>query len=353
MFSLRWVGSPVKGFLKLIDQTKLPHKLTYVNCRTLPQIIYAIKTLQVRGAPAIGVTAGFGAFIAARSIKTNSFRQFYELYNSLTNQLISSRPTAVNLKWAVDRINRLIPAVRNKPIAVIKAAIFAEAMRIFREDLATCDALGRNGAKLIRNDMSILTHCNTGFLATAGAGTALSVIYRAKKQSKRFRVFATETRPLLQGARLTAWELKQSRIDVTLLCDTMAGSLMSAGKVDLVLVGADRIAANGDTANKIGTYQLALMARYHRIPFYVVAPMSTFDFKLKSGKQIPIEFRSPDEVTHLAGKRIAPVGVKAYNPAFDVTPAKLITGWVTEKGIILPQRHGENKFYKETRKPRV
>ncbi|MFA5794392.1 MAG: S-methyl-5-thioribose-1-phosphate isomerase [Candidatus Brocadiia bacterium] len=343
MFSLQWVGSQTKGYLKIIDQTKLPAKLTYVKCRTLLQIIKAIKTLQVRGAPAIGVTAGFGAFIAARSIKANSFRQFYQLYNSLTKQLVSSRPTAVNLKWAVDRINRLVLFNRNRPLDWLKAAIFAEAMRIFREDLATCDAIGRNGVRLIKNNMSVLTHCNTGFLATAGAGTALSVLYRAKKLGKRFKVYADETRPLLQGARLTTWELKQKHIDVTLLCDDMAGSLMSSGNVDLVIVGADRIAANGDTANKIGTYQLAVLARYHRVPFYVAAPMSTFDFKLKSGRQIPIEFRRPEEVTHMSGRPIAPAGIKAYNPAFDVTPAKLITGWITEKGIILPQRLREHR----------
>lgn len=331
--SLRWIGNSGKGYLKLIDQTKLPNRLVYIRCRTLDQLIKSIKTLQVRGAPAIGVAAGFGAFIVARSIRVTNFSRFHKRFSALTKQLVSSRPTAINLKWAVDRINRLVMTNRDKPVEAVKSIIFAGAMRIFKDDQATCGAIGRNGARLIKNNMAVLTHCNTGFLAAAGAGTALALLYQAKKRGRRFRVYTTETRPLLQGARLTTWELKQNHIDVTLLCDDMVGSLMASGRVNIVIVGADRIAANGDTANKIGTYQLSLLAHCHRIPFYVAAPMSTFDFKLKSGRQVPIEFRRPAEVTHLTGRSIAPTGVKVYNPAFDVTPAKLITGWITEKGV--------------------
>jgi methylthioribose-1-phosphate isomerase len=311
--SIEWVGGP-DGFLRLIDQTQLPSVLAFRDCRTVEDVWEAIKALRVRGAPAIGIAAAYGVVIGVR----NGTR-----LSEVADYLRTSRPTAVNLFWALDRMERV-------------GGGLDEARAIHEEDRRMCHAIGRAGADLIRNGSGVLTHCNTGGLATAEYGTALSVMFTAADQGRRFRVFADETRPLLQGARLTTWELRQAGIDVTLICDSMAAQVMKEGRVQLVIVGADRIAANGDAANKIGTYGVAVLAKAHGIPFYVAAPSSTFDLNLPNGDGIPIEQRNPREVTHGFGRQTAPDGVAVYNPAFDVTPARLIAGLITEKGIIQP-----------------
>ncbi|MEK7310250.1 MAG: S-methyl-5-thioribose-1-phosphate isomerase [Planctomycetota bacterium] len=375
--SVEWIGGE-KGYLRLIDQSKLPHKLTYLKCTTAEQVASAIKKLQVRGAPAIGVAAAFGAYLGIRSYKrlqgvTHSLRSvqakgykgLHKRFSKIYQMLLATRPTAVNLKWALERINNRIkqppfipPLLRGTEGVVTQLnsvvnIIYEEALKILQEDRETCYQIGLNGAKLIKNGSNILTLCNAGLLATAGIGTALAPMYIARRQGRRFSVYSSETRPVLQGARLTVWELQRNHIPVTLICDNMVGSLMQgihhkgtkvtkSQKIDLVIVGADRIARNGDTANKIGTYQVALLAHHHKIPFYVAAPMSTFDRNIKTGKDIPIEYRSPDEVTRIKmiderGQmkevQIAPRNTKAYNPAFDVTPAKYIKGFITERGI--------------------
>jgi methylthioribose-1-phosphate isomerase len=311
---IRWKGKS----LELLDQRLLPGKVSYVKCKTAAQVAKAIKDMVVRGAPAIGCAAAFGVVLSKGSPKS------FEV-------LAKSRPTAVNLFWALERMKK----AKN---------LEAEAKKIFEEDLAGNRAMGKLGAALIPDGARVMTHCNTGALATAGYGTALGVIRASKSKIKG--VIANETRPYLQGARLTAWELVQEGIPCTLITDNMAGHLMSRGEVDVILVGADRIAANGDTANKIGTYTLAVLAKRHGIPFYVVAPLSTFDFKISSGKEIPIEERPADEVTGYRKVRWAPRGIKVRNPAFDVTPAELITGIVCEKGVILaPDREQIRKLF--------
>jgi methylthioribose-1-phosphate isomerase len=320
--AVEWVGEE-DGFLRLLDQTRLPEEVVYRDCRDPEQVREAICELAVRGAPAIGVAAAFGLVLAEQ--------QGID-FDRAVERLGSSRPTAVNLAWAMRRMTRR----RQRREGEGRAWLLEEARAIAAEDEAMCRAMGEHGAELIRDNVGVLTHCNTGALATAGMGTALAALFVAHQQGKRFSVFADETRPLLQGARLTAWELQQAGIDVTLLCDSMAAQVMKEGRVQLVLVGADRIAANGDAANKIGTYSVAVLARAHRIPFYVAAPSSTFDLALRSGDAIPIEQRKPEEVTRGFGRRTAPEGVKVYNPAFDVTPANLISGIVTEKGVIRP-----------------
>jgi methylthioribose-1-phosphate isomerase len=335
--ALDWIGGE-NGYLKLLDQTLLPHKIRYILCKNTETVYRAIRVLAVRGAPAIGVAAGYGLYLGARSIKAKTPPQFRKSLAKQAQKLISARPTAVNLAWAVNRLSLRVKESKSLGVDEIKRLILREAVAIHKEDIAACDKIGKSGAHLIKNGMGVMTYCNAGSLATAGSGTALAVFYRAKREGKRFKAYAPETRPLLQGARLTAWELKQNKIDVTLLCDNMVGSLMSEGKIDLAITGADRIAANGDAANKIGTYQAALLAYYHKIPFYIAAPLSTFDIKLKSGKEIPIEYRSADEVVSFAGRRVAANGLKVYNPAFDVTPARFIKGFITEKGIIPPSR---------------
>ncbi|MFH0887613.1 MAG: S-methyl-5-thioribose-1-phosphate isomerase [Planctomycetota bacterium] len=347
IYSIDWIGDE-KGYLKLIDQTRLPHQLIYLKCHRLEQVVSAIKEMRVRGAPAIGVTAAFGAYLGIRNLRTTDYKDFYHKFSGFYKMLISTRPTAVNLKWALDRIDKVIRFYSLSSCFCdenIIAKVYNEALEIIKEDRETCYEIGINGVKLIKNNYTILTHCNAGLLATAGSGTALSVIYQAKKSGKIFSVFATETRPLLQGSRLTVWELQRNKVPVTLICDNMVGSLMRREKIDLIIVGADRIAKNGDTANKIGTYQVALLAHHHKIPFYVVAPLSTFenyassssrrrDKSIKTGKDIPIEYRSSDEVRYIGHTLITPRHTKVYNPAFDVTPAKYITGFITEKGII-------------------
>ncbi|KPK40322.1 MAG: methylthioribose-1-phosphate isomerase [Omnitrophica WOR_2 bacterium SM23_29] len=325
-----------KGSLKIIDQTSLPNKLVYIRCKDIKTLWHAIKKLQIRGAPALGIVAAFGVYLGIKNSRAKDFNTFERELERKIKFLGSARPTAVNLFWGLERMRDVAMKNKGAKISQIKKALFREAQRIFEEDRSICRRIANHGAKLIRNSDRILTHCNAGALATADYGTALGVIYRAKEQGKRFRVYADETRPLLQGARLTTWELMRSGIDVTLICDNMAAEVMREGGITKILVGADRIARNGDCANKIGTYNLAVLAGYHKIPFYVVAPLSTVDLKTPSGRGIPIEKRKTDEITTINGKRIAPKGMKAYNPAFDVTPAKLITAIVTEIGIFKP-----------------
>jgi methylthioribose-1-phosphate isomerase len=330
--TIEWVGD-TKGHLRLLDQTRLPGEVVYRDCRDLESVRQAIRELCVRGAPAIGVSAAYGLVLW---LQGKNHEEASANFDSARERLHSSRPTAVNLAWALERMAARWRVLLQEKSAEPLAGMLAEAHAIAAEDEAMCAAMGRHGASLIQDGFGVLTHCNTGSLATAGMGTALAALFTAHQQGKHFSVYADETRPLLQGARLTAWELRQAGIDVTLICDSMAAQVMKEKHVQLVIVGADRIAANGDTANKIGTYGVALLAKAHGIPFYVAAPSSTFDLSLASGEGIPIEQRQPDEVTQGFGKQTAPGDVKVYNPAFDVTPAELIAGIVTEKGIIRP-----------------
>jgi len=290
----------------------------------------------VRGAPALGVAAAYGAYLGIRGSRAKDYAGFIRDLDKAIKFVGSARPTAVNLFWGLDRMKAAAVRNRNKPVASIKKALLAEAHKIYEEDRAICRKMAGHGARLIKNGDVVLTHCNAGALATADYGTALGVLYRAKEDGKKFRVYADETRPLLQGARLTTWELMHEGIDVTLICDNMAAHVMSLGKVTKVIVGADRITRNGDAANKIGTYGVAVLAKHHKIPFYVVAPVSTIDFNMPHGKHIPIEQRRGEEITAIQGRILAPKGVKTYCPAFDVTPAELITAIVTEKGVFKP-----------------
>src|SRR5579884_3839726 len=317
--TIAWIGDET-GFVRLIDQTLLPTRLEYRDCRTVEDIWEAIRSLRVRGAPAIGVAAAMGVVLGVQNCQEAA--RYGERLRQVTAYLRTSRPTAVNLFWALERMERCFEReCRTGTPREWTQQLLAEARAIQEEDRRMCRAIGAAGAHLIGEGHGVLTHCNAGGLATAEHGTALAVMFAAAEQGKRFHVFADETRPLLQGARLTAWELHQRGIDVTLICDNMAAQVMKERKVDLVVVGADRIAANGDTANKIGTYGVALLAHHHGIPFYVAAPSSTFDLSLRDGSAIPIEQRDPREITHGLGRQIAPDGVAVYNPAFDVTPA--------------------------------
>ena len=340
------------GKIKFIDQTLLPHKLKYVYTDDIHRLWRAIKKLEIRGAPAIGIAGALGAVIGIKTSEAKTFDAFFRELQNSCRYLGSSRPTAVNLFWALERMERIARDNRLKPIAMIKNILLKEALKIIGEDMKSCRRMARFGSRLVKHGSRILTHCNAGGLATADYGTALGVLFESNRQGKNIKAYVDETRPLLQGARLTTWELMREGIDTTLICDNMAASLMAKGKIDMVFVGADRIASNGDAANKIGTYNLAVLAKYHRIPFYVVAPLSTFDFNIKSGKEIPIEERSGDEVRAVLGKLIAPENVKAYNPSFDVTPSELITAIITEEGIFKKPRpiamtgDDENKRYK-------
>jgi methylthioribose-1-phosphate isomerase len=331
--AVEWVGG-LDGFVRLIDQTLLPGELTYRDCRTALDVWEAIRSLRVRGAPAIGVAAALGVVLGVQRHGDPS--TYGECLRQVCAYLRTSRPTAVNLFWALERMERCLAGCADLAPAQRTQHLLDEALAIAAEDARMCQAIGAAGAALIAEGSGVLTHCNTGALATAGCGTALAVLYTAAQQGRRFRIFADETRPLLQGARLTAWELRQAGLDVTLLCDSMAAQVMKEGRVQVVLVGADRIAANGDTANKIGTYGLAVLAWAHEVPFYVAAPSSTFDLSLATGDAIPIEQRDAREVTQGFGRQTAPDGVSVYNPAFDVTPHALITGIITEKGVIRP-----------------
>ena len=334
--TLNWVGGAEEGFLRLIDQTRLPTEFLRIDCHDVPTVWEAIRSLRVRGAPAIGIAAGYGAVLGAQKAKGQPAAEIRQAIREATAYLRTSRPTAVNLFWACDRIDRIVEASKDLSSADLLERVLAEAHEIAAEDKAMCRSIGRFGAELVTSGNGILTHCNAGGLATADYGTALAVIFAADEAGKQVHVFADETRPLLQGARLTAWELQRRGVSVTLICDNMAAQVMKEGKIQMVVVGADRIAANGDTANKIGTYGVALLAKAHGIPFYVAAPSSTFDLALADGSGIPIEQRDPSEVTHGMGRQTAPSGVSVYNPAFDVTPAELIAGIITERGIVQP-----------------
>ncbi len=331
-----WTGDALTGVVRLIDQTLLPGQVVDLDCHDVPTVWEAIRSLRVRGAPAIGVAAAFGAVLGARRRGLDDPAEARVALADATRSLRTSRPTAVNLFWALDRMDRVAAAHPELDGPAFVGRLLEEAQAIASEDRAMCRAIGRHGAELIGPGQVVLTHCNAGGLATADYGTALAVIFTAHEQGKGVRVIADETRPLLQGARLTAWELQRRGIPVTLICDNMAAQVMKEGRVDLIVVGADRIAANGDAANKIGTYGVALLARAHGLPFYVAAPSSTFDLAIPDGSYIPIEQRDPAEITHGFGRATAPEGIDVYNPAFDVTPAELITGIITERGIIRP-----------------
>ncbi len=322
------------GVCRMIDQRLLPTEEIWINCSDYHEVADAIRTMVVRGAPAIGVAAAFGAYFGARDIEATDFKTFFSQFEEVCAVLAATRPTAVNLFWALDRMKNFALACQSYPVADIKTTLEYEAMAIADEDLRVNLAMGRHGEALIPAGARILTHCNAGALATGGYGTALGVIRAAQAAGKNISVVADETRPFLQGARLTAWELQKDNIPVTLICDNMAGYLMSLGEIDCVIVGADRIAANGDTANKIGTYTVAVLAKEHNIPFYVAAPLSTVDLAIADGSQIPIEERDIREVTHCGDKQLVPTGVAVRNPAFDVTPARLVTAIITELGVV-------------------
>jgi len=333
--TLHWVGG-IDGHLRMIDQTLLPTQFVEIDCRNTEQVWEAIRSLRVRGAPAIGVAAAYGVCVGVQGAGNDEEALFRRL-NEAISYLATSRPTAVNLFWALERQRQVAEKLRGKASPhEIQKALLAEADAILEEDRQMCRAIGRHGARLLDDGQGVLTHCNAGGLATSDYGTALAVFFAAQEAGKQLRVYADETRPLLQGSRLTAWELQRRGIDVTLICDSMAAQVMREGRVQAVVVGADRIAANGDTANKIGTYSVAVLAAAHHIPFYVAAPSSTFDLSLPSGDGIPIEQRSPEEIIEGFGRRTAPEGVKVYNPAFDVTPARLIRAIICEKGVIEP-----------------
>ncbi len=347
--AVAWIGE-TDGFLQLIDQTLLPGELKLLECRTVEQVWEAIKSLRVRGAPAIGVAAAYGVVVGCQTADRQDRARFARRLDEVLNYLATSRPTAVNLFWALDRMRKtaaefvarsggfqLPHSVAGSPrYESILSHLLTEARAIETEDREMCAAIGRYGVELLTGCTGVLTHCNTGGLATAGDGTALAAIFAAAKANPKLQVYADETRPLLQGARLTAWELMQRNVPVTLICDSMAAWVMKEKKVQAVIVGADRIAANGDAANKIGTYGLSVLAKAHGIPFYVAAPSSTFDLTIASGDEIPIEQRDASEITHGFGKQTAPAGCKVYNPAFDVAPATHIAALITERGVIQP-----------------
>ncbi|MBX7166089.1 MAG: S-methyl-5-thioribose-1-phosphate isomerase [Pirellulales bacterium] len=334
--TLRWVDG-LDGHLALIDQTLLPMQLTEIPCRDVATVWEAIKSLRVRGAPAIGIAAAYGVCLGLQTVAGQGEAAFFARLHEVEDYLASSRPTAVNLFWALERMRRKAVSMRGRaePEA-IAAALLDEARAIHEEDRQMCRAIGRHGAELLATGQGVLTHCNAGGLATADYGTALAVFFAAHEQGKTLHVFVDETRPLLQGARLTAWELQQRGIDATLICDNMAAQVMREGRVQAVVTGADRIAANGDSANKIGTYGVAVLAAAHNIPFYIAAPSSTFDLSIATGDEIPIEQRDHREITHGFGRQTAPEGIQVYNPAFDVTPARLIAAIICERGVIRP-----------------
>jgi len=327
--TLEWTDHGVR----FLDQTKLPTEETYVNCTTYQQVADVIRNMVVRGAPAIGVAAAMGIAIGVQKSQAENAGELKRDLDVICDVIGKTRPTAVNLFWAIRRMQQKFETLRVRPVAQIKAALIEEAQRVHAEDIASNQAMGRHGAALMPASGGVLTHCNAGALATAGYGTALGVIRAAVEAGKKIHVYADETRPFLQGSRLTAWELMKDDIPTTVISDNMAGAMMRQGKIGAVIVGADRIAANGDVANKIGTYSVAVLAKEHGLPFYVAAPISTVDLDTKDGSQIPIEQRNPSEVTHIAGKLVTPPGVGVENPAFDVTPAKFVTAIVTERGI--------------------
>ncbi len=333
--TLSWQGG-VSGCLRMIDQTLLPTEFREIDCTTVQQVWEAIRLLRVRGAPAIGVAAAYGVVLGLQSAVQSSRSEFDQALQKTAEYLAGSRPTAVNLFWALDRMQQTAARDPGASPAETLKILLAEAQRIETEDREMCAAIGRVGAELLQDGDSVLTHCNAGGLATAGDGTALSVFFAAAAQGKQIHVYVDETRPLLQGARLTTWELLQREIPATLICDSMAGWVMKQGRIQAVVTGADRIAANGDAANKIGTYSVAMLAKAHGIPFYVAAPTSTFDLSLASGAEIPIEERVAEEITNGFGRQTAPDDTQVFNPAFDVTDAALIEALITERGLIRP-----------------
>jgi methylthioribose-1-phosphate isomerase len=327
--TLEWTESGVR----FIDQTKLPAEETYVTCKTYEQVADAIRNMVVRGAPAIGVAAAMGIALGVKNSKAENVSELKQEFNQICDVLGKTRPTAVNLFWAIRRMREKFELLRVRPLPQIKQALIKEAQRMHAEDIAANQAMGRFGATLMPANGGVLTHCNAGALATCGYGTALGVIRAAIEQGKKIHVYADETRPFLQGSRLTAWELMKDGIPTTVISDNMAGAVMKEGKIGAIVVGADRIAANGDVANKIGTYTVAVLAKENAIPFYVAAPFSTVDLETPDGSKIPIEQRNPKEVTHIGGKQMVPEGVQVENPAFDVTPAKYVAAIITERGI--------------------
>jgi len=330
--TIRWEDDKVI----LIDQRRLPDEETYLDCTDYREVVDAIRTLAIRGAPAIGVAAAMAAALGALSFPNSDHPAFQRHFHKVCQVIAAARPTAVNLTWAVDHMEKLVAADSHLDVAGIKAKLVSEAQAMLQEDIAINRRMGAHGQTLIKEGDNILTHCNAGGLATGGYGTAIGVIRAAWEAGKKIHVYVDETRPILQGARLTAWELSKLGIPYTLIPDNAAASLMAKGKINFIVVGADRIASNGDVANKIGTYGVAVWANYHKVPFYVAAPVSTFDFTLADGSQIPIEERDPAEVTEIRGCRIAPEACRALNLAFDVTPHNLIAGIITEKGICAP-----------------
>ncbi len=326
------------GIVRMLDQTKLPLETVYVECQDYQTVAQGIRELWVRGAPAIGVSAAMGLALGARQIDAAGFDEFWPKFEAVCAEMAATRPTAVNLFWAIERIKQFVQKNSDKSIDAIRSLLVQESQRMLDEDIATNKRIGSYGAAFVADGDNIITHCNAGSIATAGYGTAEGVMRAAVEEGKQIHVYVDETRPVLQGARLTAWELMEEKIPCTLVTDSMAGFLMYQDLVDLAIVGADRIARNGDVANKIGTYSLAVLCKEHGIPFYVAAPFSTIDFSTESGPDIPIEERDPSEVTHVLGKtQIAPDGVAVRNPAFDVTPARYITAIITEKGAFRPQ----------------
>lgn len=332
--SIEWAN----GKVIMLDQTKLPLEVTYVECTDYRKVAEGISKLWIRGAPAIGIAAAMGIALGAQEIKAAHFEEFVKKLDSIFNEMLSTRPTAVNIRWAVERIKSILIKNREESVSRLKEILIEESKKILAEDIVANRSIGRWGADFIKEGDTILTHCNAGSLATGGYGTATAPMFVAKEEGKSFQVFADETRPVLQGARLTVWELMQAGIPVTLITDNTAGALMQSGEIDFVIVGTDRTARNGDVANKIGTYSLAILCKEHNIPFYVAAPLSSIDFKIPSGEYIPIEERGPEEVTHIFGKcQIAPDGVNVRNIAFDVTPHKYVTAIITEKGAFSPK----------------
>jgi methylthioribose-1-phosphate isomerase len=327
--TLEWT----EGGVRFIDQTKLPTEETYVNCKTYQEVADVIRNMVVRGAPAIGVSAAMGIALGVKNSKAENVSELKREFDQICDLIGKTRPTAVNLFWAIKRMQQKFETLRVRPVSQMKQALIEEAQRMHAEDIAINQAMGRHGSTLMPASGGVLTHCNAGALATCGYGTALGVIRAAVEAGKKIQVYADETRPFLQGSRLTAWELTKDNIPTTVISDNMAGAMMRQGKIAAVIVGADRIAANGDVANKIGTYSVAVLAKEHNLPFYVAAPISTVDLETSDGSKIPIEQRNPAEITHFAGKAITPVGVQIENPAFDVTPAKYVTAIVTERGI--------------------
>lgn len=343
--TVEWYGKHVR----MIDQRKIPARIEWYICRGYKDVIQAIEKMVIRGAPAIGVAAAMGLALGAISIRAKSYTGFRKKFREIANKMVKARPTAANLRWAVDRMCLLMEKMATQPVEDIKKALRQESEKVLAEDIEINRRIGKNGQRLVSKKATILTHCNAGSLATGGYGTALGVIRAAHEAGKKVQVIAGETRPWFQGLRLTAFELMEDKIPVTVITDSAAGSLMLQKKIDLIVTGADRIAANGDVANKIGTYQLAILAKENKVPFYVAAPLSTIDLSIKTGDMIPVEVRKSQEISHFKHAEIGPPGVKAFNPAFDVTPSRYVSAIITEKGIVKPPYRTEiKKIFRKT-----